>query len=242
MTDFATELVPIHCSDCKALFAVPIPAEDELGHDQMERMTRNGKVRCDTCDKNAKGSMEAATILARESARLTSWQTLCPAEFQKPIEWGRQSANRSNLVKLTDWTYGEKGLLVTGGPGRCKTRFIWHLLKREWNMNRTMNAVTHSGYRQTITALAATDQRQMLDWQVGLTRVQILFIDDLGKGRATPASEEGLFDLLDCRYRTGLPTVFTTNQQPEQIEASFSADYGPGIIRRVLDATKQIQF
>lgn len=241
MTDTATELVPVPCKICKHPVVVELPSEETQYRDSLERSARLCAVH-NECFDAAEGAQKAALILQRDSARLTSWQTFCPKEFQKPIEWGRQSANRSNLAKLTDWTFGEKGLLVTGGPGRCKTRFLWRLLNREWDLGRKMNAIGHTEFRKTITALAASDSKKMLDWLGALGKVQILFIDDLGKGRATPASEEGLFDLLDLRMKNCLPTLYTSNLDPAQIEANFSQDYGAGIIRRVLDTTKQIEF
>lgn len=239
----ATDLIPVRCPDCKAMFAVPVPQEGQLGHEQMDNMARSGRIRCETCDQNARGALEAATILARENARLTSWNTFCPDEFKKPIEWGRASAKRENMQKLEGWQFQPTGFLIMGGPGRCKSRFVWRLLDREWNINgRKINALGHTEFRYTVSALAASDSHKMLQWITGLGKVEILFIDDLGKGRATPASEEGLHDLLDLRYRTNLPTLYTSNLDPAQIEASFSPDYGQGIIRRILDTCQKIQF
>jgi DNA replication protein DnaC len=105
-----------------------------------------------------------------------------------------------------------------------------------------MNALTHTEFRRICSTLAFADIKKAADWIVSLAKVQILFIDDLGKGRSTPASEEGFFDLLDARYKSNLPTLYTSNMEPAQIEAGFTEGYGPGLIRRVLDTTKQIEF
>jgi hypothetical protein len=205
-------------------------------------MARSGKVMCNPCADAREGKLAAAKIMASETARITSWQTLCPPEYQKDIEWSRKWAKRENLAKLTDWKFGERGLLVSGDNGHCKTRFMWKLMQREWNLGRTMNGLTHIGFRQRVTALAASDQAQMLAYVAALAKTQVLFLDDLGKGRATPASEEAFFELLNVRLVKRLPTLFTTDMTVERIEAGFSDDYNRGIMRRILERTDQITF
>jgi hypothetical protein len=242
MTAPANDLIPVRCCLCGAMFAVEIPSEDAPYHGEMERMARSGKVRCNTCAEAVAGKIKAAQIMASENARLTSWQTLCPPEYQKDIEWGRKWSKSENLAKLINWKYGERGLLVSGDNGHCKTRFMWKLLQREWNLGRTMNALTHVDFRATVTALAASEQRQMLEYVSALGKVQILFLDDLGKGRSTPASEEAFFELLNVRLVKCLPTLFTTDLAVERIEAGFSDEYSRGILRRILERVDLIEF
>ena len=242
MTASATDLVPVRCCECGNMFAVEIPTEGGDAHDQLDRMARSGKVRCNVCADAVEGKVKAAKIMAAENARLTSWQTLCPPEYQKDIEWGRKWAKHENMTKLEAWQFGERGLLVSGDNGHCKTRFMWKMLLREWNFGRTMNGLTHIDFRQTVTALAASDQRQMLEYVSALGAVQILFLDDLGKGRSTPASEEAFFELLNARLVKCLPTLFTTDLSVERLEAGFSDDYQRGLIRRILERCDQITF
>jgi DNA replication protein DnaC len=75
-----------------------------------------------------------------------------------------------------------------------------------------------------------------------LGKVQILFLDDLGKGRSTPASEEAFFELLNVRLVKCLPTLFTTDLAVERIEAGFSDEYSRGILRRILERVDLIEF
>jgi hypothetical protein len=241
MTDTDTDPVPMLCNICHVPVLAVLPPEGTQYRPSLERTARTRIVH-DACFDAEAGKRRAAEILLRESERLTSWQTLCPLEYRKPLDWKFKGANRSLLSKVLAWTYGERGLLVSGDNGHCKTRFLWQLLRREWDAGRGIIEQAHAGFRMTVTALAASDQRRLLDWLAELAKVEILFIDDLGKGRATPASEEGIFNLLDARMRACLPILFTTDMALDRIEAGFSDDYARGVMRRILERCEQIEF
>jgi len=236
-----TELALVTCQICHGPVAVEIPSESELFHDDLLKVAKVCAVH-DVCYDRNEAQLQAARILKAEQDKLCSWKTLCPPEYQKPIDWSFKAAKRVNLTKLMAWTWGERGLLVTSGPGECKTRFMWKLLEREWDHGRTIAAVTHAGLRLNITALASADQAKCLSWVSDLNKVEILFVDDLGKGRATPASEEVFFNLLDSRMIACRPTLFTSDMTLDRIENVFSDDYSRGMMRRILERTEQIGF
>lgn len=238
-----SEIVPIPCRICKQPVATVLPPDDSPFRASLERVARSplGVVH-NACLDSQKAIAVAADILARENARLCSWRTLCPPEFQKPIDWKYRSANRTNLNKILAWTFGEQGLLVNGGNGLCKTRFVWRLLEREWNAGRTIAAHTHGHLRQTISTLMASDQVRALSFVESVSKVEILFIDDLGKGRPTPASEEAFFDVLDFRMRNCRPTLFTTNLSVEALDQHFSEAFAGSLQRRIIDRCQLLEF
>lgn len=236
-----SELVVVKCKLCHLPMTVELPDESEPYRPALERTARMVAVH-DACFDKWEGQIKAAKMLEAEIARLTSWQTLCPVEYQKPIDWNRKAANRGNLTKVMAWVFGERGLLISGDSGKCKTRFMWKLLEREWHANRTMAAHTHTNFRMMVSALFSNDQQKAVNFIAGLAKVQTLFIDDLGKGRATPASEEAFFNLLDCRMSTCLPTLFTTDLSLDAIEAHFTDEYSRGLMRRILERTEHVQF
>src|SRR5947207_1210018 len=88
-----TELVPVQCRICGAPVAVLVPAEGCFGHEAIVAVARSklGAVH-NVCYDEHSGRITAAEILVAEQAKLTSWQTLCPVEFQKPLEWSYKSA------------------------------------------------------------------------------------------------------------------------------------------------------
>ena len=57
--------------------------------------------------------------------------------------------------------------------------------------------------------------------------VPLLILDDLGAESATPWAQEKLYQLINARYRTKLPTVITTNMPLEKIDSR--------IVSRMLD-------
>jgi len=241
--EFESETVPIPCRICKKPVAAVLPPEGSFFREDLERLARTpfGIVHNECFDAKT-ATLAAADIMAKENARLTSWKTLCPPEFQKPLRWKDTTANRTNLNKVLNWTYGERGLLVLGDNGLCKTRFMWRLLEREWNAGRTIAAHLHGQWRQTISTLAASDQGRALTFISDLAKVEILFIDDLGKGRATPASEEGFFTLIDARMRFCRPTLFTSNLTIESLDQHFSEEFAGSIQRRILDRCEVVTF
>lgn len=240
---FEVETVPILCRICKTPVAVELPAEGSFFREPLERLARAplGVVHNECYDQQT-ATLEAAAILERENRRLTSWKTLCPPEFQKSLRWKDTKATRANLNKVLNWTYGERGLLVWGDNGLCKTRFMWRLLEREWNAGRTMAAHMHGQWRQMVTTLTFGDQGRALSFIESLAKTEILFIDDLGKGRATPASEEAFFDLLDSRMRFCRPTLFTSNLNAESLDRHFSTEFAGSIQRRIIDRCDVVEF
>jgi DNA replication protein DnaC len=69
---------------------------------------------------------------------------------------------------------------------------------------------------------------------------QLLLIDDIGKGRLSPAAEELLYDILDKRSEKQLPIIWTANSTAEQLHDMMSADRGDAIMRRLGEFTKVI--
>jgi DNA replication protein DnaC len=63
--------------------------------------------------------------------------------------------------------------------------------------------------------------------------VQILLIDDIGKGKMTDRAEMELFDLLETRTSHKLPTIWTANAKGDDLLRMMSEDRGEPIIRRL---------
>lgn len=236
-----TEPVPVPCLICGQPVVLNLPPEGDMFRDAWERTARKNAVH-DACQDRQRLKLESAKILEAENHKLSSWQAFCPDEFKKNLDPKFHGYNAANFNKVMGWRYGERGLRVSGQAGRCKTRFIWKLLEREWQAGRSMTAHTHAHFRQTVTALAASDQRQLLTFVASCAAPDILFLDDLGKGRSTPAAEEIMFDLLDSRMAHCRPTLFTYDMQLDAIEAQITQAYQQGFMRRVLEKTDLVEF
>ena len=63
-----------------------------------------------------------------------------------------------------------------------------------------------------LTDMYSGDRNAYID---SLNQFQLLIIDDLGIERNTEFSREQVFNIVDSRYRSQLPMIFTTNLTPE---------------------------
>ncbi len=106
-----------------------------------------------------------------------------------------------------------KGLLLHGGCGTGKTYAACEIA----------NALIDEGYRVLVTnfariinTLQGTFERQ--EYIDSLNRFQLLVIDDLGIERDTAYAKEQVFNVIDSRYRLGLPMIITTNLTMDKIQ------------------------
>lgn len=99
-----------------------------------------------------------------------------------------------------------KGLLLWGGVGTGKTYIACMIA----------NALIDKGYPVLVTNFARVlstlqgtfEKQEYLD---SLNKFRLLIIDDLGIERDTGYAKEQIFNIVDSRYRAGLPMIITTN-------------------------------
>lgn len=148
---------------------------------------------------------------------------ICFAETNM-ASWTFENDNREN-VQLSDamTTYAEqfsdflndgRGLLLSGTVGTGKTYFAACIANR----------LIDKGYRVLMTNFARlTNQIQgMFDGKQefidDLNRYPLLILDDLGAERKSEYMQEMVFNIIDSRYRSGLPFIITTNLTLEEIK------------------------
>lgn len=100
-----------------------------------------------------------------------------------------------------------KGLLLYGKCGTGKT----------YAACEVANALIEKGYPCLVTNFSrivkmvsgfGNDKQEYLD---SLNRFALLVLDDLGAERNTEYMDEQIFNIIDSRYRAGLPMIITTN-------------------------------
>ena len=106
-----------------------------------------------------------------------------------------------------------KGLLLYGNTGTGKTYAACEIA----------NALIDKGYPVLVTnfarilnTLQGTFEKQ--EYIDGFNNFQLLVIDDLGIERDTAYAKEQVFNIIDSRYRSGLPMIITTNLTMEKIK------------------------
>lgn len=107
-----------------------------------------------------------------------------------------------------------KGLLLHGNVGTGKT----------YAACEVANALIDKGYPVLVTNFARiTNTIQGMyegkqDYIDSLNEFQLLVIDDLGAERESAYMQEMVYNIIDSRYRAGLPMIITTNISIEQIK------------------------
>ena len=191
-------------------------------------MGREKTVRCVCeCKKN---EMEAD----RKRREADNRRDICfgVAEMRK---WTFENDDRAN-AKLSDamMRYTEqfddflkigKGLILYGTVGTGKSYYAACIANR----------LIDKGYRVKMTNFASlTNQiqdslkgkQQIID---DLSVYQLLIIDDLGAERKSEYMQEMVFNIIDSRYRSGLPFIVTTNLTGDELkkpqDVSFARIY-----------------
>ena len=107
-----------------------------------------------------------------------------------------------------------KGLLLYGTVGTGKT----------YAACEVANALIDRGYPVLVTNFARlTNTIQGMfegkqEYIDSLNRFQLLVIDDLGAERKSEFMQEMVFNIIDSRYRSGLPLIITTNLTIDEIK------------------------
>ena len=178
-----------------------------------------------------------ATDINHPSFRLKAWQTI--------KNW-RPSAE-------TPW------LGLIGSTGACKSR-MGYLLAEIIGMEiaasqKSMRAICISSPELKDTVMAqfskSSGHRDQWDYNpadearanIAATReCDLLFIDDLGKARPSPAYAEELFAIVNYRYDRNLPMLWTANSPPEEITAGLPPDMAAPLAGRLIECSKLYSF
>ncbi|MEV7090144.1 ATP-binding protein [Streptomyces sp. NPDC093085] len=147
---------------------------------------------------------------ARADYALTRWRRATPPRFRDA------EATLPEVIEWADRALADNGaagaLLLTGLTGTGKTHQGYGALRRiaagapdRYELITVNSADMYGNLRPSQVMGAAEHELQRL------SRVQYLFLDDLGTAKASEWTEEVTYRLINYRYNHCLPTIITSN-------------------------------
>jgi DNA replication protein DnaC len=150
--------------------------------------------------------------------------------LQKTFEnWDHKRASEKmfNIAKRYADSFKEMkdkniGLLIYGEPGNGKT-YMTHSIANEL-LNKGIPVVcVHidallNRIKQTFSSYGKEGEATILN---ALNNAELLIIDDLGTEQDTDWSNKTIYNIIDNRYRSGLPLIITTNINLKDIEDKY---------------------
>ena len=215
----------LHCSVCHVATQTKI---EVLGQKKIVRCI------CD-CKKKEREAFEQRNILQeRERRRNICFSQSNMAQWTFANDDGNNaklSEAMQNYVKnFTEFRKNGKGLLLYGTVGTGKTYFAAAIA----------NALIDEGYKVLMTNFASlTNKIQGMfegkqEFINDLNRYSLLILDDLGAERRSEYMQEMVFNIIDSRYRSGLPFIITTNLTMDEIKKPQEVGYSR-IYDRILE-------
>ena len=199
----------LHCAVCKK------PVQTIIYVFGTERIVRCA---CDCIIKEAEAHKERKRLEEIERRRKICFSETNMASWTFDNDDGnnaQMSEAMQNYVKnFTDFRKSGKGLLLHGTVGTGKTYFAACIA----------NSLIDEGYSVLMTNFARlTNQIQGMfegkqEFIDSLNRYSLLILDDLGAERKSEYMQEMVYNIIDSRYRSGLPMIITTNLAIDEIK------------------------
>ena len=227
-------------------------------HSDKEYIGEDGLTHCTVCHCNTQIEVEFLGI--RKTVRCIcdckAKELEAEKELMRQVENNRKRKKCFAETNMADWTFANddrkneklsdamrsysdkfpefirmgKGLLLFGTVGTGKTYYAACIA----------NSLIDQGFSVLMTNFARlTNQIQGMyegkqEYIDSLNRYTLLIIDDLGAERKSEFMQEMVFNIIDSRYRSGLPFIITTNLTADEIKKPQEVNYAR-IYDRVLE-------
>lgn len=137
--------------------------------------------------------------------------------------WNEASKNLKNtgIAYYTNYdkikNTSKNSILLAGNPGSGKTHILI-ALSNNFISNRSIKII-YMNYREAMTSI----KQNMLDKEIYYREIrkyqeaELLFIDDLFKGKITEADINIMFEIINHRYINRLPLMISTEKTIEEL-------------------------
>ena len=131
------------------------------------------------------------------------------------------NAMKNYVKNFKDLRAQGKGLLLYGNCGSGKTFAACEVANALIDKGYPVLATNFARLTNTIQGMYEGKQRYI----DSLNQFDLLIIDDLGAERSSEFMQEMIYNIIDNRYRAGLPMIITTNLSIDKIKNPPSIEY-----------------
>lgn len=137
--------------------------------------------------------------------------------FETDLGYNPEAMNRArNYVRHWEEFYKEGiGLLFWGSVGTGKSFLAGCIANALLDKGVRVRMTNCSRILNELSGLRSGENNRFID---RLCAFDLLIIDDLGMERSSEYAREQIFSVIDSRYRSGRPTIYTTNIHLEQMK------------------------
>lgn len=233
---------PATCESCGVGFMAAVVFSPFDGTKELFKQRR-----CSLCIETHNQNAAAESELHRQSFTNNKtnsvWELICPAEFRLFSEGGNTDLPRlamdvPKLPTITMHPLGNRGLIIRGGTGAGKTRSMYRLFRVYFDKTPRPRLIALSSGQFDRQARDAAGTFTLSQWFDRLAKCDALFIDDIGKGKWTPATASQFWELVDERTKNRKPIFLTTNLNGETLVASLGLDrdIAEPLLRRIRES------
>ena len=198
----------LHCSVCNCRVQKKI---DFLGREKIVRCICDCRKKeiAEKKEKERKDEIERQRKICFAESNMATW-TFENDDRNKPKI---SDAMKRYVENFDDFRKEGRGILLWGTVGTGKTYYAASVA----------NALINNGCSVLMTNFARLSNQIQGTWDKNdiiddLNRYSLLILDDLGAERKSEYMQEIVFNIIDSRYRTGLPFFITTNLSIEEIK------------------------
>ncbi len=197
--------------------------------------------------KNAKVRTSVSPSGAIVKSLLDRWDESTPHDFRSPLDRSRLSQTLpesiSSVLSYAPSDQKVNGLILVGPSRSGKTRVLYALGRILVQRDISVVLIPMDQFAMWSRKHASEGASAEADWALHLASVDVLILDDLGKGRLTPAAEDALFAVIRERHAYRRPILISTQEDRNTLGPKFRDPASAvAIIERLLETSTSIQF
>lgn len=174
---------------------------------------------CEPCNDKQKKDARREEVTEAIKKKGGQVRTIIPPLYQE-TDFDRLPYPQRVVIRSWRPVGDGKGLWMVGDTRKGKTRCSCVLLDELIKEGRSVKAFFHGNFNDELVEVIRSE-KSFRQWKYGITKTDILFIDDLFASKLTERVEASLFDILDERISWKRPTIVTTQLTAKEAKSRF---------------------